>query len=1184
MMTVGTQNKSIKPKSKVTLSKALTKGKQDYDKHFPPLSPTQISTTPKDSKNVTTVKQTSPTTTDSCCKCSKMSGCKTARCPCFVACTPCTTCNGRLCAHYNKSSSMQSQNPSPIKETVTSNCPEPPVEADISSKATMTKTANSPAPKPPVPSPKQSPTNPPTTVVGDDDPSQPSSSSDADDANPIPDYLTLSDLPGYQTTDVDQKLYEVYGDYIHQNDGTHLDGGIENNDEWAEQWRRLVSLPQKTYDVPKGKVGRKFTTLLAVELNNVLDRKSNAEKFLAFQICMLVKDKKVKKSSDIKRRIWTRMEAWENQFYPEMIDDTVETLKINQSRLTLNESKEKRTKIFHSLILKGELRRAVRYLTDRESGGVLFPDQVDSKSGKLIKDVLPDKHPQARIPSATLFNRNPADFPNLLDIDVSECHIAQVSSKLTGAAGLSGFDSHNLKLCMLRFGKESKMLRESVADLVRLLANEYPNWAMYRAFMSGRLIALDKMPGIRPIGIGEIWRRLFAKTVIHLTGSQAQKACGKDQLCSGIKAGIEGGIHAASQFWEENNAEDSMGFLLIDAKNAFNEINRARMLYEVCFHWPKGALFVFNCYKHWSQMVLRNNNDQCYSLHSEEGVTQGDPLSMIVYGIATLPIIQKLKSLQLQALQIWYADDASIGGKFEVIKKLFQLLQTEGPKYGYFPEPKKCVLIVHPNAITHAKEYFKSLQFEISTGNRFLGGFIGDEEEMTRYVNKKIYSWTTAVEDLAFAAQHHPQTAYCGLTKSLQHEWNFLLRTVPNIAQNFAPLQQSMDKFFIPNLFGTPLSKKHPSIKELISLPVKYSGLSIANPTTSTTQNDDSKRLTSYLVECLYHDKEFAIADHTNYVIDTRKSLKIAHTAEHTMQMLDILQKLPPFEQRALERGGDTGHWLSVLPSLTNDTLLSPQEFRDGLSIRYALHPTNLPTKCDGCAAPNSVTHAFKCKVGGLVVQRHDEIVDQLGQLCTQALTRSAVHAEPIISKGCTVNQDKNERTQKDNNTNSSSSNNKQTASTPKDLRGDLIIRGLWEKGTDCIIDVRVTDTDQASYRKYTPIKVLEMHEDEKKKKYGKKCHEIRKTFSPFITSADGMIGKEAKAILKNISVRLADKWDITYSKVRGYVNAKISIAIIRAAHRCLRCSRIPTTRITRTELGERPWDDGAGLGLFTTH
>ena len=90
--------------------------------------------------------------------------------------------------------------------------------------------------------------------------------------------------------------------------------------------------------------------------------------------------------------------------------------------------------------------------------------------------------------------------------------------------------------------------------------------------MSSRLIALDKMPGVRPIGIGDIWRRLFAKTLIHVAGSDVQLACGTDQLCSGIKAGIEGGVHAAHKFWEEHQADDATGFLLIDAKNAFNEL------------------------------------------------------------------------------------------------------------------------------------------------------------------------------------------------------------------------------------------------------------------------------------------------------------------------------------------------------------------------------------------------------------------------------------------------------------------------------------------------------------------------------------------------------------------------------------------------------------------------------------
>ena len=48
------------------------------------------------------------------------------------------------------------------------------------------------------------------------------------------------------------------------------------------------------------------------------------------------------------------------------------------------------------------------------------------------------------------------------------------------------------------------MLRESVVDLVCLLANALHDWALYRALMSGRLVALDKLQGVRPIGIGEV--------------------------------------------------------------------------------------------------------------------------------------------------------------------------------------------------------------------------------------------------------------------------------------------------------------------------------------------------------------------------------------------------------------------------------------------------------------------------------------------------------------------------------------------------------------------------------------------------------------------------------------------------------------------------------------------------------
>ena len=61
------------------------------------------------------------------------------------------------------------------------------------------------------------------------------------------------------------------------------------------------------------------------------------------------------------------------------------------------------------------------------------------------------------------------------------------------------------------------------------------------------IAALDKRPGVRPMGIGETLRQALAKLVIRAAGDQAKTACGNIKLSAGIESGIEGATHAVGQ-------------------------------------------------------------------------------------------------------------------------------------------------------------------------------------------------------------------------------------------------------------------------------------------------------------------------------------------------------------------------------------------------------------------------------------------------------------------------------------------------------------------------------------------------------------------------------------------------------------------------------------------------------------
>ena len=135
----------------------------------------------------------------------------------------------------------------------------------------------------------------------------------------------------------------------------------------------------------------------------------------------------------------------------------------------------------------------------------------------------------------------------------SQTHCAQrrcrfnatlVVLKPLGAAGLDSANAAMAKLMLTAYGYRSVELREELVKWAEWLANTSPPWAAYQAMMSRRLAGLDKQPGVRPVGIGCIWLRYIAKLLLMETAGIGRKTCGALQLCAGLEAGIEGGLHS----------------------------------------------------------------------------------------------------------------------------------------------------------------------------------------------------------------------------------------------------------------------------------------------------------------------------------------------------------------------------------------------------------------------------------------------------------------------------------------------------------------------------------------------------------------------------------------------------------------------------------------------------------------
>ena len=80
-------------------------------------------------------------------------------------------------------------------------------------------------------------------------------------------------------------------------------------------------------------------------------------------------------------------------------------------------------------------------------------------------------------------------------------------------------------------------------------------------------------------------------------------------------------------------------------------------------------------------------------------------------------------------------------------------------------------------------------------------GYFGERAAEDRWLAGKAQGWTESVKTLSGVHHKHTQSAYTGLQKSLQQEWEFVQLVTPGIGESFGLVEQALQEALILEIF-----------------------------------------------------------------------------------------------------------------------------------------------------------------------------------------------------------------------------------------------------------------------------------------------------------------------------------------------------------------------------------------------
>ena len=631
------------------------------------------------------------------------------------------------------------------------------------------------------------------------------------------------------------------------------------------------------------------------------------------------------------------------------------------------------------------------------------------------------------------------------------------------------------------------------------------------------------------VNLGCTYRRLATKTGLRSRTDALGAELAPIQLGFGSRDGCEAAVHATRVFLDTMPADNII--VKIDMRNAFNTIRRDHFLNIVGSRVPSLLPLLHQAYSRPTPLYFRGTE-----IRSNTGVQQGDPAGPAVFALAVDEVAHVVRS----PLNVWYLDDATIGGPLEqVLDDLSNIIPLlEG--IGLVLNSSKCEVItsrIGTPDLTGLSAIIPNCKVIRHDSANLLGSPLTSEAADTILADREL-SLRVMIDRMH---RIEPHQAFFLLQNCLWvPKLLYILRTSPCHLTSLASLQR-MDEFLREALSSlTNICFTDTSWAQAV-LPIRLGGLGLrslsdlAHPAYASSLHGSALLMKHILPSDLHLDVDLRCSAVVSEWILTypeldppapplrssQKAWDIPAATQKYDSLLGNSDQLTRARLLAAAAPG-SGAWLQAIPSAAYGMLLDSESLRIGIGLRVGSVLCE-PHRCRcGQTVDPMGLHPLSCRFSAGRFPRHQALND----IIRRALVSSGVPSTlepPGLNRG-------------------------------DGKRPDGMTLFPFKRGKCLVWDATVTDTYAASniFDSATEVGSAALKAEENKRK---KYSQLASTyiFEPLAFETTGVCGKSTSSVISELGSRLSDaSGDL---REAAWLRQRISVAILRGNVTCVRVS-----------------------------